>query len=156
MAAWWELAIPVSGTLLGALIGTWAQGRNSVRLLRLQNAAAEQANRGRHEHERAMQLLEERRKQYFEFLTLIEEWDNTGGERADEVFAAITRMYFIASPEVLEVVEKLYLTVRDSQHLSGGVVNRFVEAARKDLGVGGQVPKDWAVDREPLEESDDS
>jgi len=46
-----------------------------------------------------MQLLEEKRKQYFELLTLIEEWDDNrdSSETADKVFASITRMYFIAS-----------------------------------------------------------
>src|SRR4029077_12129555 len=97
MTTWWELAIPVGGTLLGVLIGTWTQGRNSVRLLKLQN------------------VMEEKRKQYLEFFTLIEEWNNVGGgspipmlelsveERgtinaaANKVFDSYTRMYFIAS-----------------------------------------------------------
>jgi hypothetical protein len=60
MATWWELAIPVGGTLLGVLIGTWGQAHNNARLLKLQS------------------VMEEKRKQYYEFLTLIEEWENLG------------------------------------------------------------------------------
>ena len=71
--------------------------------------------------------MEEKRKQYYEFLTLIEEWENGGGgfthptiqqsketgqainEAANKIYDSYTRMYFIASPEVMEVAEELYL-----------------------------------------------
>lgn len=152
MAAWWELAIPVGGTLVGALTGAWAQGRSSMRLLRLQNATAEQANRDRYEHERAMHLLEEKRKQYEEFATLIEKWDivrtNWSGpanERPEEdrrllepmtekIFDLCTRLCFIASPEVLKISEEIYRAARDDDRPEQGLFD-FIDAARKDLGV---------------------
>ncbi len=160
MATWWELAIPVGGTLLGVLIGTWGQARNNARLLKLQS------------------VMEEKRKQYYEFLTLIEEWENLGGgfpdipltelpeeevrtinAAANEVFDSYTRMQFIASPEAMEVVEEFYLMVRDNRRFNADLLNHFVKVARKDLGVGGKVPSTWRIDRKLRKlsiESDDS
>jgi hypothetical protein len=158
MAAWWTLAISVGGTLLGVLIGTWTQGRNSVRAIKLQSA------------------LEEKRKQYLDFFTLIQEWDNLGGssgsplkltreeldvinEAANKVFATYDRMYFNASPEVMEVAEELYLIVRDYRRFNANLLNHFVKVARKDLGVGVKVPSAWRINRKLRKlsiESDDS
>lgn len=153
MAAWWELAIPVGGTLVGALTGAWAQGRNSVRLLKIQNATAEQANRDRYEHERAMHLLEEKRNQYVEFAMLVEKWDmlrtNWSGpenERPEEdrrllepmkekIFDLCTRLHFIASLEVLKISEEIYRAARDGDDPEQGLFD-FIDAARNDLGVG--------------------
>lgn len=167
MAAWWELAIPVGGTLLGALAGSWAQGRNGIRLLKLQNAEAERASRDRNEHERAMKLLEDKRTQYFEFLAQIDKYERVkDGNPAiaskrpkeerdalvaamDQVEASFRSMYFIAAPEVLEVADKLYMAViEEIDIIPGGLTNRYVEVARKDLGVGWQLPINWVVDRE--------
>jgi hypothetical protein len=92
MAAWWTLAISVGGTLLGVLIGIWGQGSNSLRLVKLQN------------------VMEEKRRQYLEFLTLIEEWDNMGGG-----MSSLRRKY----PEMREQ--------------SGEVRRTVVEAANKGI-----------------------
>lgn len=145
---------------MGVLIGTWGQARNNARLLKLQS------------------VMEEKRKQYYEFLTLIEEWENLGGgfpdipltelpeeevrtinAAANEVFDSYTRMQFIASPEAMEVVEEFYLMVRDNRRFNADLLNHFVKVARKDLGVGGKVPSTWRIDRKLRKlsiESDDS
>jgi hypothetical protein len=55
----------------------------------------------------------------------------------------------------MEIAETLYLIVRDDRRFDAGVLNHFVEVARKDLGVGGKVPSAWRVERKPSIESDD-
>jgi hypothetical protein len=80
-------------------------------------------------------------------------------EAANEVFDSYTRMQFIASPEVMEVVEEFYLMVRDNRRFNADLLNHFVKVARKDLGVGGKVPSTWRLDRKLRKlsiESDDS
>ena len=111
--------------------------------------------------------MEEKRKQYYEFVTLIEEWENLGGgythptihrseeevhlinEAANKVFDSYTRMQFIASPEVLDVVEEFYLMVRDDRRFNADLVSHFVKLTRKDLGVSGKFPSTWRINRSP-------
>lgn len=166
MATWWELAIPVAGTLAGALLGSWLQARNSLRVLKVQNLAAQRADRDKHEHERSMQLLEEKKKQYADFLAVVDRRQELIGnipERGlrnpdemeavgkveDDLHVSFVRLYFVASPEVLEVADEIYMQAIQDLTVWGGMVNHFVEVARKDLGIGGAVPRGWLVDREP-------
>jgi len=164
VSAWWELAIPIGGTLLGALTGSWMQGRNGIRLLKAQNTEALRADADKYKHERAMQLLEDKRKQYAEFYGLVEKWgsvndgdptpfrDRSSAEREkldavfDELDKSFRLMYFIASPEVFASADDLFMSLMQGQEPSGPLMNHFIKMTREDLGVGGQIPPGWSDD----------
>jgi len=174
MSTWWELAIPVAGTLAGALGGSWLQARNSHRVLKLQNLASQRADRDKYEHERSIKLLEEKKKQYADFLTVADRWqrltdnlpkrgrrrpeeEEAVGKLGEELESSFAQLFFVASPEVLEVADEIFMHAVKDLRVRGGMINHFVEVARKDLKIGGAVPRRWIVNRESSDlDEDDS
>jgi hypothetical protein len=165
MATWWELVIPVGGTLAGALSATWAQARNNLRVLKIQNLEAQRADRDKYEHELVMKLLEEKKQEYLGFLVKYEELDMLLGrmgaredrspdetldvEKAiEELHTSLMRLYFIASPEALQVADDIFWSIIQDGGQLGPLKNKFVECAREDLRVGGDVPSTWNLFRE--------
>ena len=52
-----------------------------------------------------------------------------------------------------EVADEIFLLAISDLEIPGGTINHFVEAARKDLGIGGTVPRGWIVDRGEVSDS---
>lgn len=68
VARWWELAIPVVGTLAGGSLGAWWQGRNSFRLSRMQAKDSEATQLRAMREEKSAQFRADRRDAYANLL----------------------------------------------------------------------------------------
>lgn len=152
-------------------MGAGLQARNSIRVLKIQNPEAQRADREKYEHERSMRLLEEKRQQYADFITAYENFEEVAdniperGQRSpeemeeigrveDELAASFARLYFIASPSVFEAADRIFMRLIQDVKVWGPTRSYFVEAARKDLGVGGTLPRNWTAAREPPDDLD--
>lgn len=156
MATWWELTIPVGGTLIGAFVGAWTQARSNLRTIKIQNMEAAQVRRESREHELAMKLLDDKRDAYIDFVIHTdrctdyanpkpnsEEWDNYKKE-VDKFIKVYERLQFLAPANIFEVADQIYLLIAgNDEEPIGPLVNQFVKMAREDLGVGGSLPSGW-------------
>lgn len=146
MARWWELSIPVAGTLAGGGLGAWLQGRNSHRIFKAQA-----------EREDAHRAEEARRAAYGQFRFKAVEAMHAaqdhaespdGGERARlakkaqglvaECFEIHAALVFLSPPEVVRAAARVGAGLEanpfDMEEVKAAI-RAFSAAAREDLGL---------------------
>ncbi|MEU8344710.1 hypothetical protein AB0C74_23670 [Spirillospora sp. NPDC048832] len=86
MAKWWEIVIPVGGTLAGTGIGAYLQGFFNQRINKQQAETTKEVTNLQLKHDREMNFLDEKRRVYVEFLSELARYEELVrvAEDADE------------------------------------------------------------------------